>query len=227
MVQEKIKRALEKSGSPSRQVKIMACTKTFPKEKVREVIEAGILLIGENRVQEARAKALEGAYEGACLCLIGHLQTNKASLATRIFDEIHSIDSLKLAQLVSKFAIMYRKAELPVMIEVNIGEDPKKSGCAPSEALALAREIISLPGLSLKGLMTVAPGYGDPVQARKAFEGLRLLRDQMVSQGIPFSNLAELSMGMSSDYEIAVEEGATMVRLGTELLGPRPGRQDI
>jgi len=222
LVGVKIKEALERSGRPKAQVKIMAVTKSVPGQVIKESIREGITLIGENRVQEARDKARDGAYDGATLCLIGHLQSNKASMAVRIFDEIHTVDSIKIARAISRFSLMYRKGRpMPVMVEVNVGKDPRKHGCLPEEALPLTQEILGLPGLSLKGLMTVAPGYGDAGMARDAFRRLRVLREELVSEGVPEDALAELSMGMSSDYEVAVEEGATMVRLGTVLFGPR------
>lgn len=221
-VKEKIEESCKRVGRDPSSVRLMAVTKNVSPALIRKALELGITDFGENRVQEARRKVSEGVFSNARVSLIGHLQTNKASMAVRIFDEIHSIDSLKIASAVSRFSLKYRKGELiPVLLEVNIGRDPRKYGCMPEEAFDLAFKIMELPGIRLSGLMTIAPGYGDLEIARKAFRDLRVLREELISRGIPRDNLSELSMGMSSDYEVAIEEGATIVRLGTALFGPR------
>ncbi|HHW17707.1 MAG TPA: YggS family pyridoxal phosphate-dependent enzyme [Firmicutes bacterium] len=223
IVRARIEAACKRAGRDVNSVRLIAVSKKVPAETIREAMALGIKDFGENQVQEARAKIASGAFAGARVILVGHLQTNKASLAARLFDEVQSVDSLRVAAALSKFSVLYRNGKpLPVMIEVNIGKDPAKFGCPPEEALSLARAILELPGLFLSGLMTVAPGQGDPAVSRKAFRDLRLLRDEMISRGIPRENLQELSMGMSSDFEVAIEEGATVVRIGTALFGPRP-----
>ncbi|NLA60283.1 MAG: YggS family pyridoxal phosphate-dependent enzyme [Firmicutes bacterium] len=220
-VLERVRKACERSGRDAAQVKVMAVTKSVGASLVRDAIESGLVLFGENRVQEARKKVSEGVFEGVSICMIGHLQTNKASMAARVFDEIHSVASVRIAGALAKYAAMYRSEPLPVLMEVNAGLDPAKHGIAPEEALALARHILSLPSLRLKGLMTVAPLTGGSRSARECFRTLRTLRDEMVSSGIHPEYLRELSMGMSGDFDIAVEEGATIIRLGTSLFGPR------
>lgn len=221
LVKQNIERACEKAGRDPRSVRILAVSKNFSNEAIEEARSCGISYFGENRVQEARVKCQSSVFEGARLALIGHLQTNKASLAARIFDEIHSVDSEKLAQALSKFARQYRDDLLPVYLQVNVGLDPKKHGCMPGQAGSLARAILALDGLRLVGLMTVAPIAGEVETPGKVFRDLRMLRDKLVSDGIPADNVGELSMGMSSDYMMAVEEGATVIRLGTALFGPR------
>jgi pyridoxal phosphate enzyme (YggS family) len=221
LVKQNIERACEKVGKDPRSVRILAVSKNFSKEVIEEARSCGISYFAENRVQEARVKSQANVFEGARLALIGHLQTNKASLAARIFDEIHSVDSERIAQALSKFARQYRDDLLPVYLQVNAGLDPKKHGCMPEQAGSLARAILALDGLRLVGLMTVAPIAGEVETPSKVFRDLRMLRDKLVSDGIPADNLGELSMGMSSDYMMAVEEGATVIRLGTALFGPR------
>jgi pyridoxal phosphate enzyme (YggS family) len=218
----KIRKSCERTGRNPGEVRIMAVTKSVPVSAILEAKDAGLVLFGENRAQEARQKVSEGVFKSASICMIGHLQTNKASLAVRTFDEVHSIDSVRIADAVARYASRYRQDPLPVLMEVNAGRDPAKYGVAPEEAFALARHITSLPTLRLKGMMTVAPIGGGPEKARECFRTLRALRDEMVRLGIDPGCMKELSMGMSGDFDIAVEEGATIVRLGTSLFGPRP-----
>lgn len=221
LVTETIEKACEKAKRDPGSVRVLAVSKNFPREAIDEARTCGVLYFGENRVQEARKKWEDRVFQGARLALIGHLQTNKASLAARIFDEIHSVDSVRVAQTLSKFSQQYRNEALPVYVQVNIGIDPKKHGCLPEETCKLAREILSLDGIKLAGLMTIAPVSRDAELPRKAFRELRILRDSLLADGIPEDYLKELSMGMSSDYHLAIEEGATVVRLGTALFGPR------
>ncbi|MGE5578543.1 MAG: YggS family pyridoxal phosphate-dependent enzyme [Bacillota bacterium] len=216
-----IEAACVRAGRDPKSVRLLAVTKQVPAEAIRQAADLGVTLFGENRVQEAREKAGEGAFLGSTLCLIGHLQSNKAALAARLFDEVHSVDSPRIAFALGKAAARYRTAPLPVLIEVNAGEDPAKFGVLPSGAKELALAVMEMPGLALKGLMTVAPGYGDAEMARSAFRRLRQVRDDLRDAGIPDAALQELSMGMSGDYEIAISEGSTIVRIGTALFGPR------
>ncbi|HHY69124.1 MAG TPA: YggS family pyridoxal phosphate-dependent enzyme [Firmicutes bacterium] len=220
-IERKIEDACRRSKRDPDSVRIMAVSKTFPKEIILEAKSCGITYFGENRVQEGRAKKEEGAFEGAKVALIGHLQTNKASMAVRVFDEVQTVDSIRVAQALSKFSERYREEDLPVYVQVNVARDPDKYGCMPEEALELTETVLELPGLMLVGLMTIAPFSLDPQVSRNAFRDLRNLRDHLVDRGIPEANLKELSMGMSSDYEIAVEEGSTVVRIGTQLFGAR------
>ncbi len=220
-IKDNINRACEKAGRDPGSVRILAVSKSFDQQTISEARSLNISYFGENRVQEARSKALTGVFQGATLCLIGHLQTNKASLAARIFDEIQSVDSLKIAKVLSKFSLKYRDDVLPVYMQVNVAGDNGKHGCMPDEAYNLAKAIGGLEGLRLDGLMTIAPLAQVPEGSRQHFRNLRLLRDDMINMGVPADNLAGLSMGMSSDYLAAIEEGATVVRLGTALFGSR------
>jgi PLP dependent protein len=198
----------------SQPVTIVAVTKGFGVEAVRAAIAADIADIGENRVQEAVQKqdALK-ELPGVRWHLIGHLQRNKARLVPDRFAMVHSVDSLELANELDK-----RAAGLRVLLQVNMAGETQKSGCTPEEAVGLARQITALGRLRLEGLMTLAPFTDDVDVQRRTFRGLRVLRDRIKEEGLW---LPTLSMGMSGDYATAVAEGATVIRLGTALFGPR------
>jgi hypothetical protein len=204
------------AGGWTHPVTIVAVTKGFGVEAVRAALAAGLPDIGENRVQEALDKMADvgDAGSGARWHLIGHLQRNKAKLVPGRFALVHSVDSLALAEELS------RRAGDPVgvLLQVNVAREPQKSGCAPDEAPALARRIAEFAGLRLEGLMTMAPFTDDVDVQRRTFRDLRALRDTIKEEGLW---LPTLSMGMSADYGTAVEEGATVIRLGTVLFGPR------
>ena len=199
-------------------VTIVAVTKGFGADAVRAALAAGLADIGENRVQEALAKQTElgaGSREQEIRWhLIGHLQSNKARLVPGRFELVHSIDSIELAKELD------RRAQVPVrvLLQVNVAGEEQKSGCALDEAPALARQIAALGALRLEGLMTMAPFTDDVDVQRRTFRGLRVLRDTLKEEGVW---LPTLSMGMSGDYATAAQEGATMIRLGTALFGPR------
>lgn len=199
-------------------VTIVAVTKGFGVEAVRAALEAGLAEIGENRVQEAVKKQQElgvgGQELGVRWHLIGHLQSNKAKLVPGRFELVHSVDSLALAQELDK-----RSSGLRVLLQVNVAGEGQKSGCAPEEARALARHISALGNLRLEGLMTMAPFTDDVEVQRRTFRGLRVLRETIKEEDGIW--LPTLSMGMSGDYATAVAEGATVIRLGTVLFGPR------
>lgn len=192
-------------------VKLIAVSKTFPAGVVAAAVAAGIRDIGENRVQEGEAKraALDAAGLRPVWHLIGHLQTNKVKTALRVFDILHPIDSLRLAEAVSRYAA----APVDVLLEVNAGGETSKFGFRPDEALPAIEQVGRLPNLRLRGLMTVAPAVDDPEDVRPVFRRLRELRDA--------AGLAELSMGMTHDFEVAIAEGATMVRVGRAIFGAR------
>jgi len=196
-------------------VTIVAVTKGFGTDAIHAALAAGLADIGENRVQEAMQKqdALRGQ-PGIRWHLIGHLQRNKAKVVPGRFELVHSVDSLELARELD------RRAADPVrvLLQVNVAEESRKSGCTPQEARALARQIAALGQLRLEGLMTLAPLTDDVEVQRRTFRGLRLLRNTIKEDGVW---LPTLSMGMSGDYATAVAEGATMIRLGTALFGPR------
>lgn len=218
-VRERIARAARRAGRDPAEVTIVCVTKTFPAEVVRAVVAAGLADIGENRVQEAEAKRAQLGDLEARWHLVGHLQRNKAGRALELFDRIHSVDSLDLA------AALERRASriVPVLLEVNVGEEGTKFGFPPrAEVLCAAAEtILALPHLRLEGLMTVAPFVPDPEEVRPVFRRLRALYEELGAR-YPEAPWGHLSMGMTDDYAVAVEEGATMVRLGRALLGERP-----
>jgi len=196
-------------------VTIVAVTKGFGTDAIHAALAAGLADIGENRVQEAMQKqdALRG-HPGIRWHLIGHLQRNKAKVVPGRFELVHSIDSLELARELDRRA----SDSVRVLLQVNVAGESQKSGCPPQEARGLARQIAALGQLRLEGLMTLAPLTDDVEVQRLAFRGLRLRRDSIKEDGVW---LPTLSMGMSGDYATAVAEGATMIRLGTALFGPR------
>ncbi|HWC73524.1 MAG TPA: YggS family pyridoxal phosphate-dependent enzyme [Gemmatimonadales bacterium] len=196
-------------------VTIVAVTKGFGTDAIRAALATGLADIGENRVQEALRKQDALQQSGIRWHLIGHLQRNKAKLVPGRFELVHSLDSLELAQELDGRAT----EPVRVLLQVNVAGESQKSGCTPDEAPSLARQIAALGKLRLEGLMTLAPFTDDVEVQRRAFRGLRLLRDTIQEEDGLW--LPTLSMGMSGDYATAVVEGATMIRLGTALFGPR------
>ncbi|PWB73828.1 YggS family pyridoxal phosphate-dependent enzyme [candidate division GN15 bacterium] len=204
-------------GRDPASVTILAVTKTHPAEILRQAVAAGLTDIGENRVQEAEGKFAQTGHI-ARFHLIGHLQSNKAKKAVRLFDVIQSVDSPGIALEISRRAGEVGKT-IECLIEVNSSGEPQKFGVLPPEVIALAGEIGRLPNIKLTGLMTVGPLTDDPSQIRAAFRQCRELFEQMKAE--ISRDIAVLSMGMSGDYPIAVEEGSTMIRIGTLLFGER------
>jgi len=198
-------------------VTIVAVTKGFGPDAVAAALAAGLVDLGENRVQEALEKLDTPAGRRATWHLIGHLQRNKAKHVPGRFALVHSLDSSALAEELDRRAGACGVRQR-VLLQVNVAGEAQKSGCTPSEAPALARRVTALPQLALEGLMTIAPFTDDPDVPRRTFRGLRVLRDALQEEGLW---LPTLSMGMSADYGIAVEEGATVIRLGTVLFGAR------
>jgi hypothetical protein len=197
----------------------VAVSKTVPPERIRAAIAAGFHLLGENRVQEAAAKA--GLIDGATWHLIGPLQSNKARRAVEIFAVIQSVDSPDLARRLDRLAAELRPGRsLPVLLQVNVAADPTKAGFDPAAAARDLSAILDLPALRVDGLMTIGPLVPDPEAARPTFVALRALSEQLRSTDRRLG--AELSMGMSDDFEVAVEEGATLVRVGRAIFGDRP-----
>lgn len=217
-VEERVARALERSGR-SEAVRIVAVTKGHPLAAVRAAAAAGLHDVGENRVQELESKHAELTGEAVTWHLIGHLQRNKAKRAVQLFDRIHSIDSVRLAHELSKEA---RSAGIVVrgLVQVNVSGEGTKGGFDASRATAEIAEVAGLPGLSCEGLMTMAPFTDDEAVVRATFAGARALLEGCMREGIGLRG-TDLSMGMSGDYEIAIEEGSTMLRLGTVLFGER------
>ncbi len=210
--------AAARSGRGGEAVTLVAVSKTIPVAEIREALAAGVSLLGENRVQEAREKSahLPGL---VAWHLIGHLQTNKAKLAVQLFDCIHSLDSVRLAEELDRHAEAADKVQR-CLVEVNVGEEAQKSGVSDTEARRILERARQLRHVRIEGLMAIPPFLEDPEEVRPYFRRLRLLRDTLRREGFP---LEVLSMGMSHDFAIAVEEGATMVRIGTALFGPRHG----
>jgi pyridoxal phosphate enzyme (YggS family) len=222
-VRARIDAAAHAAGRQSEHVALMAVSKTFPADYIREAYEAGLRLFGENRVQEFAGKGDSlRDLDGAEWHLIGHLQTNKTAKAAELFTAVDSVDSLRLAQKLNAAAQQLKK-KLQVLIEINVGGETAKSGVAPDsreleELLSAAAE---LEYLEFRGLMTVPPFSEDPQLARPYFRKLRELRHQIASRRLPQISLNELSMGMSHDFEVAIEEGSTCVRVGTAIFGSR------
>jgi len=215
-VLERIEKAAVRSGRDPTEIKLVAVSKTVDPARIVEAIDAGVTRLGENYVQEAQRK-IEVIDRPVSWHFIGHLQSNKAKYAVRLFDMIHSMDRLQLAEELNRRAAQAGKV-MDVLIEVKLSEEPTKFGAEEDAALALAKRILELRHLSLKGLMTMPPYFDLPEKSRPYFVRLRQLRERMVQEGI---QLQELSMGMSNDFEIAIEEGATYVRVGTAIFGPR------
>ena len=217
LVRSRIAAAAARAGRPAESVRILAVTKGHPLGRAREAAAAGLLDLGENRVQEALAK--QDAWPDAPVRwhLIGHLQRNKVRLAVGRFALIHSLDSIRLADALEAAAAAAGSVQ-DVLVEVNVAREPQKGGAAPEEAPALVGRTAALPHLRLLGLMAMAPYGASVAEQHRVFGGLRALRDSLATSAL---ELAVLSMGMSDDFEAAVEEGATMVRLGTVLFGER------
>lgn len=218
-VRGKIADAAVKSGRSPSDVRLMAVTKTVDDERILEAIEAGVDIIGENYVQEAKRK-IEKMGKGIEWHLIGHLQTNKAKYAVRLFDMIHSVDRSGVAVELDKRAGTAGNC-LKILIEVNVSGEESKSGVCKGDVIDLVREVSLLKNLSIQGLMTMPPWFDDPEDARPYFRALRELRDRIVEEEIGAVHMNELSMGMTGDYVIAVEEGATIVRVGRAIFGER------
>lgn len=218
-IRETIAEAVAKSRRNADEVKIMAVTKTVEDERIMEAIACGINLIGENYVQEARRKIEKMGHDSEWH-MIGHLQSNKAKYAVGLFDMIHSVDRLSLAEELDKRA---RGSDIimKVLIEVNAGGEETKSGVSRDEAMDLVQAVAQLENLSVQGLMTMPPWFDDPEDGRPYFTALRDLKNRIMEKKIEKVEMAELSMGMTDDYGIAVEEGATIVRIGRAIFGER------
>lgn len=217
-VRERMARAAMAAGRDPAGVRLVAVSKMHSAAEVAQALAAGQTLFGENYAQEAQAK-IATVGPGARWHFIGHLQSNKARLAAGLFDMIESVHSLKLAQALDRHCQETGK-RLPVLLQVNLGGEAQKSGCHPHEAPALAFALAALPGLELKGLMTMPPFYDDPDQARPIFAALRRLA-RSLAPDLPPGSMDELSMGMSGDFEAAIAEGSTLVRVGTAIFGQR------
>jgi pyridoxal phosphate enzyme (YggS family) len=219
-VKDRIRRVAESCNRDADSVKLVAVSKTMAAETVREAIEAGVTILGENYVQEARDKFKALVQHPVSWHFIGHLQSNKAKYAVRLFDLIHSVDSLKLARELDKQAAKLEKIQ-QILVQVNISGEDTKSGISADESPRLIEEISQLKNLAVKGLMTMPPYFYQPEKVQPFFAALRELRDQIKAQTLPGVSLDELSMGMTGDFEVAIKEGATLVRIGTAIFGER------
>ncbi len=223
-IRERMLAAAQRAGRDANAITLMAVSKTFPVQAIRDAYAAGIRVFGENRVQEFAGKA-EGLRDlsEACWHMIGHLQTNKAAKAAEIFHAVDSVDSLKLAEKLNDAAKSAGK-KLGILIEVNVGGEAAKSGVAPEagELESLLSAAARLEHLVIGGLMTIPPYTQDPEAARPYFRKLLELRDYIAGRNLPAVSMDTLSMGMSHDFEIAIEEGSTWVRVGTGIFGTRP-----
>lgn len=205
-------------------VTLVAVSKTHPAEIVREAISAGVTDLGENRVQEADTKIPAVGRRAARWHLIGHLQSNKARRAVELFDVIHSLDSVALVQRLDRVCREVNREELAVLIQVDLGQEATKSGALESEVSGIIEAIAQSQALRLRGLMTLPPYFDDPERVRPFFRRLRGFRDELAERGAFGDHRGELSMGMTHDYEVAIEEGATIVRVGTAIFGARQAR---
>ncbi|MGD9007048.1 MAG: YggS family pyridoxal phosphate-dependent enzyme [Desulfobacteraceae bacterium] len=219
-IQQRIERSANKCGRDPKTIRLVAVGKTQTADRVREAVCAGATIIGENYIQEAREKFDQLVDLDVQWHFIGHLQSNKAKYAVRMFSLIHSVDSIKLAKELNKQAKKIGKRQR-ILVQVNIGDAPSKSGLAEKEAAENIVRIAEMENLHILGLMTMPPFFDDPERARPYFAALRRLRDSLSPSAGLSPDFKELSMGMTGDFEAAIEEGATLVRIGTALFGAR------
>jgi len=226
-IRQRLAAACERVGRDPQEVTLMAVTKTVPAELIEVAWRSGILFFGENRVQEAAAKISPGLlheFDRPTMTpqwhLIGHLQTNKVKKALELFQVIQSVDSLRLAEALQRQALLAQK-KVEIFIEINTSGEVAKFGAPPAAALTLAKNVAALPNLQLTGLMTVGALTDEPTLIRRCFRQLRELREEMNAAKLPGVNIRHLSMGMTDDFELAIAEGSTMVRMGRAIFGAR------
>ncbi len=232
LVHDNIKHSAAKAGRNPDLIKLIAVSKTVDIQRIKEAIRAGATILGENRVQEAKEKINElraqsirpippigkgGTEGGVEWHLLGSLQRNKAKTAVRLFDLIHSVDSVSLADELNRHAGILGKTQR-ILVQVKLAEEQTKHGADEADIMALLDKIMELDNIALQGLMTIPPFFDDPEEARPYFKRLRDISDTALKKGYP---VKELSMGMSNDYQVAIEEGATMIRVGTFIFGAR------
>ncbi len=215
-VEDRIAAAATRSGRAAAEILLVTVSKTWPSAIVQAAVDAGAVTLGENRVQEARVKVSE-ITGSPRWHLVGHLQRNKAKVAVDLFDTIQSVDSVRLAKEIGNHASNAGK-EVAIHLQVNTSGEASKSGVEPDDLLALAEETVGIEGVSVVGLMTIAAHTQDQDAVRRCFASLRDIRDKITNE---HPTLRDLSMGMTSDFEMAIEEGATVVRVGTAIFGPR------
>ena len=220
-IRAQIAAAAEGCGRSAEEVTLIAISKTHPASAVRELIELGATDAGENRVQEAESKIHDIGRDKVRWHLVGHLQANKARRAVNLFDVIHSLDSIDLAHRLDRLCGEEGRENLPVLIQVDLGHEETKTGVDETALPQLVEDIKELNRLELIGLMTLPPFFENAEDSRPFFRRLRELRDELVGRGAFGNTKAELSMGMTHDFRVAIEEGATMVRIGTAIFGER------
>ncbi len=216
MIKENVSKILEELPEG---VSLVGAAKTRTPQEVMEAVEAGLEIIGENYVQEAE-RAFEAVGGKAKWHMIGHLQSNKAKNAVRVFDLIETVDSIKLARAIDRACGNIDKV-MPILMEINSGEESQKAGVMPEDAISLARDMSELINIKLMGLMTMGPLAGDPEDSRPYFQKTKKLFEEIKAMGLPGVEMKYLSMGMSNSYKVALEEGANVVRIGTKLFGER------
>ena len=216
-MRQRIDAAIARAGRPPGCVQLIAVSKTFPAVTVREAYDAGQRHFGENRIQDFEARRVDMQWPGAVWHFIGHLQSNKAARAAQLFDIIHTVDSVSLAERLDTQRQKQEARPLPVLIEVKLSGEASKTGASEPEVMALAAAIRQLKHLELRGVMTMPPWSLDPEVARPYFRRLREIASRI--------EVTELSMGMTNDFETAIEEGSTMVRVGTAIFGMRAGKR--
>ncbi len=219
-INARMRNAAEQCGRNPESVRLVAVSKTVPSERVLEAVDAGVTILGENYIQEAREKFDTLSAHPVAWHFIGHLQTNKAKYAVRIFDLIHSVDSIKLARELNKRAARINKIQ-NILVQVNISQEASKSGAHVDTVKSLIQEISGMSNIRIQGLMTMPPFFNEPEKARPCFSALRNLRDELNRESVSDAGLPELSMGMTGDFEVAIQEGATLVRIGTAIFGAR------
>ena len=219
-IHQRIDQAATRCKRSAGSIRLISVSKTMPADVVKEAIAAGVTDLGENYIQEAREKVNVLATSEVSWHFIGHLQSNKAKYAVRLFDLIHSVDSFKLAKELNKNAQKIDKVQA-VLVQVNVAKEESKSGVYVDETIELVKQLSRLENISVKGLMTMPPYFHAPDKVRPFFAALRELRDRIRKEGIANIGMDELSMGMTGDFEAAIEEGATMVRVGTAIFGER------
>jgi len=220
-VRQRIDDAARRCNRASEEIALIAISKTHPSALLREALALGLTDFGENRVQEAEGKIVELGRNTARWHLVGHLQSNKTKRAVQLFDVIHSLDSVSLAQRLDRLCLEEGRAELPVLIQIDLGGEATKTGIEPQGLPELLDALRDLERVRLIGLMTLPPYFENADCGRPYFKTLRQLRDKLQREGRFGERAGELSMGMSHDFEIAIEEGATMVRVGTAIFGAR------
>jgi PLP dependent protein len=221
-VMERIEAAAKRAGRDPQTIRLVAVSKTVEPERIRAALDAGAKTFGENYIQEAQKK-IPVLGPDASWHFIGHLQKNKAKYAVRLFDWVHSVDGFVLAEELNRAALKEGKVQ-DILLQVDLSGEETKFG-APEQTLpVICEKIAELEAIRIKGLMTLPPFSDDPEDSRPYFKKLRLLRDRLAEMKIPHISMHDLSMGMSADFEVAIEEGATLVRVGTAIFGPRPAK---